>query len=287
MLRFLRRYFSFFLCALQFNCASLDRNKSEVAESIAPEKSLAQRIPAKKTTQISDYKFKGSSYKVGWITCAADATQGTALLMHRDEAGFDPDKVCDGWMAQVFLSSGFDVIAVNRPGYVNSTGKKDFAGPQSIESTRVAVTAAQRHVKPLNGAWGYSSGAIGAGFFAKTVGNLQWLILGGGIYDLELQTRNTRNKLITDAIQSVLKTEGESAYEHRSLSYDLANIPKRIILYHGKTDTDVEISQAQSFRDVLRSQEFQVTLEELENMGHDLPWMNHYQVLQTLIRSLK
>jgi len=86
---------------------------------------------------VADYKFGGKAEKVEWLGCKVKGTpQATLLLMHRDRAGWEDDRYCEGWIAQSFLSQGFDVIAVNRPGYGQSTGEPDFAGAQSMAAVR-------------------------------------------------------------------------------------------------------------------------------------------------------
>src|SRR5690606_17999703 len=108
---------------------------------------------------LASYDYNGVKYQAEWIACGLKKPVATILVMHGDRAGYDPKDFCDGWIAQTFLAQEVEVIAVNRPGFGASTGKADFAGPQSIAAIAAGSREALQSAKsphPISGAWGYS-----------------------------------------------------------------------------------------------------------------------------------
>lgn len=246
-------------------------------------------VSAKSLNGLASYKFLDKDHQAQWLSCKSENATATALIMHRDEAGFDEAKFCTGWIAQAFLVAGLDVIAVNRPGFVKSTGTADFSGPQSIAAIAAGTKEAIAKIaaKPSIGAYGFSSGAIAAGMYAKQNAGLKWLILGDGIYDLEAVIKATASDYIKRETKAVMRTEGEMAVERRSIAYDPSGLPKRIALFHGRKDDSVPIAQAQAFRDGLAaSGEYQVSLDALDGVGHEMDWVHHRQILDAMIRAV-
>jgi len=247
-------------------------------------------ITFKKLSGIADYQFAGAGAKAQWIACQSAAATGTVVVMHRDEAGFDETKFCESWTAQAFLRSKFNVITVNRPGYVGSSGPEDFSGPKSIAAIDAGVKAASAQispVKPVIGFYGYSSGAIAAAFYSKKVPTAQWVILGNGMYDLETVAKETKGTYVQKELAAISKAEGKVALENRSIAYDLSGLPKRVALYHGKANTISPVSQAQAFRDTLASSEYVVTLDVLDGVAHELNPGHHRQILEVLVRAVQ
>jgi len=242
----------------------------------------------KATSGLADYQHGGKSFKAQWLSCERTGGKGIVVLNHRDEAGFDDKKFCSGWIAQAILQGGFDVVAVNRPGFAGSTGRSDFAGPRSIAAIEAGVKAAiAANPRTVVGVMGYSSGAIAAAFYARKVPGIAWMMLGGGIYDLEAVAKETQSEYIRKEVAAIKKAEGDLAWENRSIAYDVSGLPKRIVLYHGKNDTAVPSAQAQSFRDSLASSEYHVNLDVIDGVAHSIEWAHHRQIIQVLMKSLE
>ncbi len=255
----------------------------KITETLSP--STVTVVQAKPTSGAADYSHAGRSAKAVWMTCEAPKSKGLVLVNHSDTAGFAPDKFCTGWLAQTLLQAGWDVVAVNRPGFGGSTGKNDVAGPASIAAIEAGVKAATKG-RPVTGVMGYSSGVIAASFWAKKNPGPAWMILGGGIYDSELLAKSPAESELKKSLLAQAKLEGDVAWEARSIAWDLSGLPKRILIYHGKSNTVVPPSQAQSFRDSLASSEYLVTINIVDGVEHVIPWVNHQQILQVLLKSL-
>ena len=139
---------------------------------------------------------------------------------------------------------------------------------------------------PATGIWGYSSGASAALFVSKTLKGLSWAIVGGGIYDLEDTSQKSQDSYIKREIEDVKASEGPKGLEDRSVAYDVAGMPKRIIVYHGKDDTSVPMAQANSFAETLNANEYQATMQVIDGVGHEIPASTHRQILDVLLHSV-
>ena len=270
--------------------AGPERNDSAINITDTSQKTSFDFVASKPVNGLADYTFKEKTHKVQWLGCQAAGATGTVVVMHRDEAGFDDKKFCEGWTAQAFLRGKFDVVGINRPGYVGSTGPEDFAGPKSIVAIEAGVKAAASKLtpsRPIVGVYGYASGAIAAAFYSKKVPSAKWLILGNGMYDLEVVAKETKGQYVRKELSAIAKSEGAVALENRSVAYDVSGLPKRIALYHGVSNEVAPLSQAQTFRDSLASSEYVVTLDALDGVSHELNAGHHRQILEVLVRAVQ
>ena len=242
-------------------------------------------VATEHTTGLASYTFAGKSYSAQWIYCVTGNQSDTVAVFHRMEAGFDAKVFCDGWIAQVLIHSGYNVVAVNRPSYAGSTGPDDFSGPQSITATEAGIKASG--ASHLVGAWGFDSGSIAAAFYAKKNGGFKWAMLGTGFYDLESTVKQTTSTKLKDLIASTKSQEGDIALERRSIAWDVTGLPKTIILYHAKGDTVAPHLQADAFNDQLRTSEFKVFHSEINSDAHELPWHDHYMLVRDQWAKLK
>ncbi len=279
-------------CLLPVACASLgggDKNKTSDLTITQTSHVEFTPVVAESFIGMSNYKFVGGSSQVEFVNCKIPSPKATIIAVHSDRAGFEVSKFCEGWIAQSFLSQGFDVIAVNRPGYGNSKGSPDFGGAQSIEAlengVKAAVKIAQNPHKP-SGIFGFSTGVASAAFLSKKMPELKFLILGSGVYDYEAALADTKDSYLKKDLNKIKDTGGNKAIEDRSIAYDVGGLPKTIIIYHGKQDTAVSPEQAKAFSDSLESSEYKVTFQLLEGVNQDIPWMHHRQILEVIGRSL-
>lgn len=222
-----------------------------------------------------------------WIACTGQGARGTVLVMH-DRVGFDHKDFCTHWLAQTFLSQGLSVLAVNRPGSGQSSGSQDFIGPASLAAMQAGITDAQSKVSlpRLMGCYGYGVGAAAAALVAKRLGGLDFLILGGGVYDLEDTWQKSSDQVLKSEIAMLRKDQGDQAMEERSIAYDVAGLPSKIMIYHGNLDSTVPSSQAKAFRDSLESSgEYKVSLQLIEGLAHDIPPRHHRHILEALVVS--
>jgi hypothetical protein len=282
------------------NCATPaktdDRSNIQIKSEDSSEISITDFVSR---TGQANYQPGGKSLPVAktflaqWILCSPAAKKSdstskpvqTVIAFHRFEAGFSPTEFCKGWIGQVFLKNGFQVIGINRPNYAGSIGPDDLSGRDSLIAIDAAVK--QSKVENLVGCWGYDTGTIAASFYAKSNSEkIKWLILGGGIYDLELTLKSTSNQNLKDKAERVKGVEGESYLESRSIAWDNHGLPKSIYLYHAIDDTFAPVNQANSFNDQLRTSEFKVFKTDINSGGHDLPWRAHMKIVDQAIKQV-
>jgi pimeloyl-ACP methyl ester carboxylesterase len=271
-------------------CATLSPKKDDGADLSITQTSEIEfvTVSAQAVQGLADYKFAGADHKAEYIDCKVANAKATIILSHTDRAGFDTAKFCPGWIAQSFLSQGFDVIAVNRPGYGKSTGNPDFSGAQSLVAMEAGVNAAMAAAKNPHkpgGIWGYSTGVTGAALLARKLGNLKFMMLGAGVYDYDLTLSSTQDSYLKKDLEKIKETGGNKAIEDRSIAYDVSGFPKNVIIYHGRQDTAVSPDQAKSFSDSLESSEYHVTFQVLDGVTHNIPWVHHRKILEVLARS--
>jgi dienelactone hydrolase len=276
---------------LSAGCASLGGNQEKGTDLTITQTSHVEFTPvaADAFVGMANYKFGGATHQVEFINCKISNPKSTIVTIHSDRAGFDVSKFCEGWIAQSFLSQGFDVIAVNRPGYGNSKGSPDFGGPQSIAAMEAGVKAAVkigRNPHQPVGVFGFSTGVASAALLSKKMPDLKFLILGSGVYDYEAALADTKDSYLKRDLNKIKETGGNKAIEDRSIAYDVEGLPKTIVIYHGKQDTAVPPEQAKAFSDSLESSEYKVTFQILEGVNQDIPWMHHRQILEVIARSL-
>jgi pimeloyl-ACP methyl ester carboxylesterase len=269
-------------------CTSCTTNQERFSDlvSVSQAPKQTQVVDSKASSLLTKYTFNGSTHEVETLTCVHPQAKGSWLLMNRDMAGFNYQNFCLGWIAQSFLQGGYSVVGINRPGYGRSSGFSDFSGPQSLEALEQGIRAlptSDDSLKNHVGIWGYSSGSIAALYFAKKHAEIPRLILGAGIYDLEIVHKGTNDPGLKHEIDVVTAAAGEKAYEERSVSWDFNGLPKKVDLYHGSVDEVVPVSQATSFRNSLAAQEYEVSLQIIEKAGHQLPWLQHQQVISRLL----
>lgn len=279
------------LCAVLSGCASLGKEEKTDQLTLAETSAVDfKNVAYDEVKGLAEYTFGGAPQKAEWINCKAKAPRFSIFVVHSDRAGYEDEKFCDGWIAQTFLSQGFDVITVNRPGYGASTGKVDFAGEQSMAAMAAGLkdaVAKGKNAKPVDGLWGYSTGASAAALFAKKNPGFRYLIVGGGIYDYETALKQTTDSYLKADIEAIHKTGGDKAMEDRSIGYDVSGLPKQIAVYHGKQDTSAPLSQAKAFNDALESNgDYKVTYQVIEGVAHDMPWTHHRKILEILSYSV-
>jgi hypothetical protein len=242
-------------------------------------------IDASYQSGVADYQFLNKPNRATWHHCASLKNNRTVVFFH-GRNGINERDFCKDWTVQLLLKNGFNVTAVSRPSYNMSTGTDDVSGPQSIAAIIAGVKASPQS-NSIEGFWGIDTGTIAAAFTAKEFQNLNWLLLGSGFYDLEVVERNTKDMHFKETLQKIRASEGDSAFEKRSVGWDSSKLPKKIGLYHSKNDDTAPINQADAFNSQLRTAQSKVFFDSVDGGNHDIPWQGQYQIVQALLTNLK
>lgn len=279
----------FFPIFLVLSCAHLAVDDiSEPMGSANPNSKPIPPIDSRLLYGVADYQFEGSTYKAEWMACERSDSVASVVVTSLDEHVLYEQGFCSQWFVQSFLSHKLDVIAVNQPGYGKSSGPKDFLGSNGLAALVAGITAGNtKGTKSLRGAWGYGSGAGVVALFAKSYAGLEWLILGGGTYDLDSVEKATSSTVLRDNISEMRKKHGDRVAEDRSVGYDASGLPKIVKIYHGEQDRVAPLEQARAFSDLLKSSGREVTLQVLSARDHDLVQDEHRQVLNGILTSIK
>ncbi len=267
-------------------CATLSSPQDQKLTITQSSESVLPPVEFTAFKGLASYQWASKPAHAEWLACVPSKSKATILLMHADRAGFDSKSFCQSWMAQPFLAQGFDVLAINRPGYGASTGQPDFSGAQSmvaIAEARKAAVAEVKKLHPIVGIWGYSTGVTAAGLVARNLGGLKFAIFGGGVYDFHETLKTTTDSYIRSDLEAIQKTGGEKALEDRSIAYELTGLPPKIAIYHGKSDQSAPLAQAQAFADSLASNgQYAVSFQAIDGLGHEIPWQHHRKILEVL-----
>jgi len=244
--------------------------------------------PDTEVSGVAKYKLKNKGEEqVEWFSCSAEKKKEVVILINSDFKAFD-NKVCRGAVAQAFLSHSISVFAINRPGFGKSTPKNnDFSGPATSEAIDAAIAEGMTSInwfKKPKGVWATGSAVIAAGLLSKRMKDIDWLILGNGIYDLEefyaKATDASYKKLIDEARND---DEADTFFEYRSLAWDTSGLAKTIALYHGKADSVVNFLQSESMKDTLAAEEYKVSLELIEDLPHNISSKQQRVILESIL----
>ena len=271
------------------SCATtpkIDDTSSTKIDSSTTKDFKLKKTSAKLTAGLADYKYEGQSFKSQWLQCVGKQGAPFVAFFHGNAGANNPQNFCDDWSAQVLLKNGFNVLAVNRPSFIGSSGKDDMSGAQSVEAITAGLKAASGSL-PIIGFWGVDTGVIAATFTGKTWPDLKWMILGNGLYDLETVERTTQNDAIKKSIATQKNKEGEAALERRSIAWDIAGLPKLIAVYHTKSNTTSPKQQASDFTAQLRTAQIKVFFDEVDGVDGDLPWQAHYLIVEKALKNVK
>lgn len=223
-----------------------------------------------KPAQVSlPYTFDKASYEVQMVTCSIKGSKGQVLIVNDGINAFT-ETLCKTDTAHAFYNHGFDVVGLNIPGTGTSTGAYDLGGLQSQQAVESAMETLQQQV-PVVGLMGSYIGGIAAAQASKKVKDLNFLILGSAIFDLEAAYHQTSDKNLKLYVDRLAKHDEQNAvFEARSIMWDPNGIPSKVLLFHGSSDSRVSSDQAKSFRDTLATQQKMVQLKIVDNLAGPL-----------------
>ncbi|MFW7382113.1 MAG: hypothetical protein ACOH5I_25130 [Oligoflexus sp.] len=122
-------------CLNLVSCVSNLKDNQTVTQ-FEGSKARIDPVAVQQSNEVLSYEFQNKEHNLEWFSCqpraaGAEKKLQTFLLINRDEAGFNEQGFCRGWIAQIFLTKGIGVVGVNRPGFGKSTGNSDLGGEHS------------------------------------------------------------------------------------------------------------------------------------------------------------
>lgn len=277
----------FGLVLLLSSCAADIKEKQiELDEVVDQKRELVKSAPSAGKL---DYVAEGKKAQVEWLACKKPDATKSILLVNPNDRAFAAGTFCDqDWAAQTFLGLGYNVVAVNRPGFGGTTpAEKDFGGPASVAAVNAVWMGASKKaaVQQPRVIWATGVGTIAAVFFSKNRTDVDQLVLGSGVYDAEEFLAQTNDAGLKAELVAARDRSKDSAFmDKRSIAWDLAGLPKKFILYHGEKDEVVPKQQAETMKDSLAANQTEVKLELLMGIGYAIPENKHRLVLETLLK---
>jgi dipeptidyl aminopeptidase/acylaminoacyl peptidase len=202
------------------------------------------------------------------------------LFVHGHQEGDRPGAAfykSQGTLQQM-AERGIVGVAVSQPGYGQSDGPPDFAGPRTQAAIVTVIDHLRRQpfvIADRVGLYGYSRGAIAVSMVATQVRDLAVLILGAGIYDMaDAYKRLDRSVPQLDGLaRNVEREAGTSreAFLQRSALPNAPRITAATLLLHGARDDRSPIGGAQQLAEALRGGGVPVTLEIFPDAAHSIP----------------
>ena len=147
---------------------------------------------------------------------------------------------------------GYAVMTASLPGYGQSDGPPDFAGPASQQAMKAALDALRRTPgvdSTRAGVWGVSRGAGVAADLAGQSRDLRCAVVQSGIYDLWAAYRGAPADL-REAIVSECGRDS-AAWRARSPLLEAAKVKAPVLILHGEADPRAPAAQAHAFHQAL------------------------------------
>ena len=167
---------------------------------------------------------------------------------------------------------GLSVFLPSMPGYGNSSGAKDYCGPntQSLILKSITQLIATFGFQKL-GLWGISRGATLSGCLAvKTTLPISCLVLQSGAYDLA-KDYSWPNKPAEIKTNMTNETKGEiDPWVSRSSLSELAKLSCPTLILHGKQDDHIDVNQSLVLDNLLTSLHKDHQTVILDNSNHYL-----------------
>jgi hypothetical protein len=216
--------------------------------------------------------------KISWFTCTQSASAASMVLLNPGPKGWSQDEVCKTPAALAFLNHGFNVVAINRP------DKETLGDDLALAQVKETVESLQKENRRLEGLWSMGEGSVLALRLAR---QFPWklLIVGNGIYDLELALKDSGDKDFLARVKAMAGSKDPGFVEKRSAAWDLSDLPKVVYLYHGGRNAQISSNQATQFRNSLVASEHRAELYILEEDTQDLRPDYHRGVLSKILEN--
>jgi dipeptidyl aminopeptidase/acylaminoacyl peptidase len=175
-------------------------------------------------------------------------------------------------MGTRLVQLGYAAMMVSMPGYGQSEGPPDAAGPLTVQAVGAALdrleATAGVDAKRV-GAWGISNGAAAVTLLSQGRSDLKATVAQSGIYDLWAVYRAMTVPALREAIVHGAGSDS-AGWKKRSAALNPGK-PTAILILHGEKDVNVPAQQAHGFAESLKARGVDVESRFFPNSGHELP----------------
>lgn len=223
-----------------------------------------------------------------------DGPWPTVIFLH----GHQPDLQSAGGRAFVdwgvlsrFADEGYLAVAISLPGYGNSAGPRDLAGPYTQNAVLAVLEQLENQKQAMPdriAIQGISLGAVTAAFIGAKKHDLAGLVLISGLYDLsaffEQRDSSAANSIRAAAIA---QTGGDAdALSSRSALYVAGKIKAKTLILNGALDERTDPSQAVSLAQRINAAGGNATVQIFPDAGHHIPLADREERIHAFIEGV-
>lgn len=202
------------------------------------------------------------------------------VLLHGHQAAAPSPggRVFGNWRELDRLAAmGFLATAVSLPGFGQSTGPADFAGPftQNAVAGIISHLLQSGQIAPAKAVvLGISLGALTGAILAARDERISGLALISGAYDFSALFANTRSTGVAEMRAQFERQTGgsEAALRSRSALLHVASIRARALILNGAHDDRTDPAQAQRFAAALVAAGLEAEAVIYREQGHSIPF---------------
>jgi hypothetical protein len=242
----------FFLASCSTNESSFN-SKFEFDSDASSEATVVEHVSSDGVEQTKD----GT---VEWISCRSVASHSWFLLLNPEDSVFSKKETCQSRLAGVFLTQGYSILALNRPGSGKSMGADKFGDDVSLRALKGAVLAISKNQDlKIAGLWSYGDASFLGLRVAKEL-PLDLMIIGDAPADMERLFKESKDQGWVSKLKEVQNDEGDLFLERRSISWDFSALPKTVYIYHAAGNMRVPLQHSIDFKNSLATAGFSTDL---------------------------
>lgn len=176
-----------------------------------------------------------------------------------------------------FAKKGYLAVSISLPGYGQSSGPPDFAGPFTQHAVQAVLTKLKSDRLAIPDKiliQGISLGAVTAALVAAKDKQIAGLVLISGLYDLPAffaDPKTSAAQMVKTA--AVQQTGGsEQALRMRSALFLAADIQAATLILNGAKDDRTDARQAESFAAAINANGGRAVAHIFPQYGHEIPF---------------
>jgi dipeptidyl aminopeptidase/acylaminoacyl peptidase len=175
-----------------------------------------------------------------------------------------------------YAKRGYLAVSISLPGFGQSTGPADFAGPFSqsaVNAVLIKLKTDRQAVPDKILIQGVSLGAVTGALVAAKDKQISALVLISGLYDFQTFFSNPKTPGAELVKAAFIQQSGgsEEAFRSRSALFLASEIKATTLILNGAKDDRTDPVQAQSFAKAINASGGRATVHIFKDYGHEIP----------------